>query len=1242
MGGVLVMPEAAAKSSALKVFISYSQDDGAFAKKLVEALKTRGLDPKIDTQNLPALEDWQRELLGFIREADAVVFIISPRSIESKACKWEVEQVAALNKRLAPIVLERVEDDRIPPEISKIQYLFFDSGSDFEAKADDLAAALQSDIGWVKEHTRLGERARLWNEGRKSSSLQLRGEELLGAEAWIASRPRSAPDPTDLHKQFIKDSRKGTTRRRNLLVTGLSGGLVVALSLAAVALWQRSIAIDQRAQVIAREMDRRAALAQDIASQGRARVASAVALDALRGAEDQKTPTAALRAAILRTLDLVKIPVEHFIGENVFNLTLSPDGMILAAGTNTSKVYILDTATLEERFVLDAGEDVISGLRFSPDGRRLVSSGDKVPEVWDVATGKKLFDLVRPNAKRSVYQVHFSPAGDRILATTNENQAYIHDASNGKLLQTLQGATYDEMRDRYAKSESADGFGVADPIVDAVNRATFTIWGSTTEGTFSPDGKLVAVTGAANPDGSVRLFDVKSGKLVRTLTGGRGASMLPPLGYGSKLSFSPDGSTLVAAPLEQSIKIWNVADGKLRREFAASGVNSFVLTADGEALVSAHNNGAVIFRCLGDNATIVSLQAHDGGIDSLSVDGEGKLLATGATDRTARVWRMPKGREVCADDRTGEAINALSVMKPTATLEGHGARITKAVFSSDRSKLYTASQDGWVRAWSIGSVAAANEFVLPGVEEPENSWDRPDRDAVVSANGQQIFLYDEKDYKWLGWTIATGKPLEVPEKAEVIVSGTSDGAILFRSPTKRLSLGPNPESENGFDFSYSSWKGPASPNGTRVVATEKDLSDKDGAGEIPLLVDSSTGQSLATLAINNEPARDVIFSRDSTRLLGRIKKAAANADEKESEGLAVWDGTSGRMVGHLPSIDNLSYNSPIRMSDDGKLVLALTGTNNLDLFDVSGTEPKGVDLPDFGTRFGSGRQITAGELSPDGKLLLVGRSDGAVAVVDIARASIWRILDTNRLPVRSIAQSSDGQYVAATDISNTVWIFDVMSGDLVRSVTFVDRIDDLDFVPGAPTLIATTWRGVKLFPATPRFENLADLDATVGQARKFGLNLVSLEDRRRYRLGDSALSEEAVRVGSAEGEVKPEGAAPQSVAVDRTATRTWAALDPNSEGTAPVVWAKSAEEAQTLAKAACAKVSETCASQAATTDDLESTFVYYCCEQPKVGCAVYAGTGDDALRSVKQILAKAKYSKCEVKSAVSAATGLAE
>jgi hypothetical protein len=275
------MPETrAAEEKRLNVFISYSRKDIVFAQRVVAELEARGVAPKIDTRDLPKLEDWRRELLGFIREADAVVFIVSPNSILSPVCAWEVEQVANLNKRLAPIVVERVADDRIPEAISKVNYLFFDSPNEFEAQADALAQALKTNLPWLKEHTRLGELARRWDERKNSSGLLLRGQELQDAEQWIASRPRDAPDSTELHREFIAQSRRGTTRRQRLTVAGSLVAAVVAVGLAGFAYWQRSVAVEQTKTAV--EQQRAAEQQRALAEAANRRAQEAAAEASLR------------------------------------------------------------------------------------------------------------------------------------------------------------------------------------------------------------------------------------------------------------------------------------------------------------------------------------------------------------------------------------------------------------------------------------------------------------------------------------------------------------------------------------------------------------------------------------------------------------------------------------------------------------------------------------------------------------------------------------------------------------------------------------------------------------------------------------------------------------------------------------------------------------------------------------------------------------------------------------------------
>jgi lipoprotein NlpI len=286
----------------VNVFISYSRKDIGFAEKLFNALAARGLSPKIDTQDLPSLEDWRRELLGAIGAADAVVFIVSKNSIASPVCAWEIEQVARLGKRLAPIVIERVTDDRIPAEIAKINYLFFDQEDMFEALVDTLADALQANLSWVKEHTRLGQQADRWIARDRPSALLLRGQELEDAERWISLQPRGAARPTDAHRLLIAQSRRGSTRRRNLLTGSLGLGLVIAVGLA-------GFAYIQRKQAIARSGEAQVQLSRALMAAGNPPAALSAAIDGARTINEAGASTAPAEAALYELFWSKPLPI---------------------------------------------------------------------------------------------------------------------------------------------------------------------------------------------------------------------------------------------------------------------------------------------------------------------------------------------------------------------------------------------------------------------------------------------------------------------------------------------------------------------------------------------------------------------------------------------------------------------------------------------------------------------------------------------------------------------------------------------------------------------------------------------------------------------------------------------------------------------------------------------------------------------------------------------------------------------
>jgi hypothetical protein len=79
-----------------------------------------------------------------------------------------------------------------------------------------LVAALNTDLDWLHEHTRLLQRASEWDVGGRPSNRLLSGEDIGFAKAWAARRPEEAPAPTALHFDFIKVSEDWETRQQSV------------------------------------------------------------------------------------------------------------------------------------------------------------------------------------------------------------------------------------------------------------------------------------------------------------------------------------------------------------------------------------------------------------------------------------------------------------------------------------------------------------------------------------------------------------------------------------------------------------------------------------------------------------------------------------------------------------------------------------------------------------------------------------------------------------------------------------------------------------------------------------------------------------------------------------------------------------------------------------------------------------------------------------------------------------------
>jgi hypothetical protein len=191
-----------------KVFISYSRKDAAFAERLAATLADARFMPLIDREAILPGEAWKERLSRLVLESDTVVFVISPDSVASEVCRWELSEAEQHAKRLLPIVHRQAPTAELPEDVRAINWIDFSDDARFSTAFEILKTALLTDIAWLREHTRIEELANHWLARGRPSDALLRGESLTRAEAWRQLySPGSRQTVTPLQEEYLIESR---------------------------------------------------------------------------------------------------------------------------------------------------------------------------------------------------------------------------------------------------------------------------------------------------------------------------------------------------------------------------------------------------------------------------------------------------------------------------------------------------------------------------------------------------------------------------------------------------------------------------------------------------------------------------------------------------------------------------------------------------------------------------------------------------------------------------------------------------------------------------------------------------------------------------------------------------------------------------------------------------------------------------------------------------------------------------
>lgn len=317
--------------------------------------------------------------------------------------------------------------------------------------------------------------------------------------------------------------------------------------------------------------------------------AAALAIESWRTQHNAAASTAASK--LLRMLP--KYRLRH--DKAVQSIALSPDGSLLATGSQDNMLRLFKTENGNELYQIEHG-DWVNGIDFSPDGRFVATgSKDKTVRLINVANGKEVFRVLHDG---EVLKVLFSSPDGRFLATASvDHTARLIEVTTGKELKQIKHG--DEV------------FNIA----------------------FSPDSRLLAT---ASRDNLARLIDPRTGKVLAQLD--HGAEV-------THVAFSADGRLLATAS-DNTARLIDAATGnELRRIQHRDSVSSLAFSSDSHWLATGSDDNTARVTEV-STGSVVSQFLDRKEVYSVRFSPNGKLLAISSLDGTARLIETATWQEV--------------------------------------------------------------------------------------------------------------------------------------------------------------------------------------------------------------------------------------------------------------------------------------------------------------------------------------------------------------------------------------------------------------------------------------------------------------------------------------------------------------------------------------------------------------------------------------------------------------------
>ncbi len=1043
-----------------QVFISYADEDRATMEKIRNSLRRESITVWTNKTDIQSGEAFEEAINRGIEQADNLIYLLSPNSVNSDYCQRELDYTLSLHKRIIPVLVRETDSMLMPSVLRHSHYIDLTDNvqeEDYRLDESQLLKILRQDAPYYNEHKILLVKALKWKRQHCNPTILLRGYNLRHAEAWLkVARARNQHPPTPLIEEFITESlRQLPLESLDVFISysradsDFARKLNDALQMQGKTTWfdQESIASGADFQ---QEICRGIKACNNFLFILSPRsVLSPYCADEVEYAAklNKRFVTLLYREVNPNDLhpELAKVQwIDFNQNERDFNAnfhqlvrTLDTDREYVHSHTKWLQRAIAwkeqeksadlllrgsefaiaqnwlqeaevknkqPTPTdLQEEFILESGEAIAAQLEKEKRQVFILKSllglvGTAL--VVAVAASVVAFRLYL-KAERGQIEATRKASEASFALDRNSFDALIEGLKAGTQLKHSIGAKADPQ----IRAEVMTTLGQAIYWVrerDRLEGHTDIIQSVS----FSPDGQRIAT---ASYDNTVILWH-RDGSLIRILRGHTQAVM--------SVSFSPDGKTIASASGDKTVKLWSIDGTQLKTlKRHNDWVYSVSFSPDGKTIASASGDKTVKLWTL-NGKELKTLNGHGAEVYSVSFSPDSKTIASASGDKTVKLWTR-EGKPLRT--LTGHNATVLSVSfspdgktiatasadqtvklwthegKPLRILKGHTAKLLNVSFSPDGKTIATASYDSTIKLWNRNGKELST---LKGHTSRVNSVSfSPDSKTLASVSNDKSVKLWQLDHSWL--TLLRGHTEKVTR-----VSFSPDGkTIATASDDKSVKLWNRDSKQVKALKGHIAgiWGMSFSPDGKMIATASADKSVK---------LWTRGGKLLHTLTRHSAEVYSVAFSPDSKTI------ATASADKS----VKLWT-REGKLLHTLTRHSNSVLS--VSFSPDGKTIATTSADQTVKLWMWDGKEVK--------TLKGHIAGIWDVSFSPDGKTIATASTDHTVKLWT-REGKLLHTLTGHSATVGSVRFSHDGKMIASASDDNTVKLWN-RNGMLITTLT---------------------------------------------------------------------------------------------------------------------------------------------------------------------------------------------------------------